>query len=95
MRDLDIIIDVFLTPVKQKKILTGKEMTIFSSVDQLKPIHEELSKQLSIRFDTNPVVEEVGDVFVTMVRFPLAFLFLLFFLTTNADKLPMFFFFFF
>ena len=69
VRDLGIVIDVFLKPIKEKKILSPKEMALFSSIDQLKPVNEELLRRLTERFDVNPVVEEVGDVFVTLAEY--------------------------
>jgi len=57
-------------PIQTKKILTEKEiLTLFSGISQLKPVNEELLGLLNKRFEENPVVEEVGDIFIAVAEY--------------------------
>lgn len=48
--------------------MTEKEIsTIFCGISHLKPVNEELMALLTTKFEANPVVEEVGGIFLQMV----------------------------
>ncbi|KAJ1558904.1 cytochrome c oxidase subunit 1 [Nowakowskiella sp. JEL0078] len=67
IRDLKIIVDVFMKPFIVKKITTMKNIdSLFSNIEQLLSINEHFLQLLEERRAANPIVEAVGDIFVSM-----------------------------
>jgi len=62
IRDLEIIIDVFLRPLRESAILSPKDITVmFSNVEQLLIINQNFLEQLEKRREKSPVLLEIGD----------------------------------
>ncbi|KAI8907800.1 hypothetical protein EDD86DRAFT_208149 [Gorgonomyces haynaldii] len=63
--DLDYIVEVYIKPLKKSKLVQPKDMAIvFSNIEMLLPVNQELLKSLEVRQHANPVIEQVGDTFI-------------------------------
>ncbi|KAI8999847.1 hypothetical protein BC832DRAFT_563834 [Gaertneriomyces semiglobifer] len=68
--DLEIIINVYMSKLKAQKILQPKDMSIiFSNVEQLLPVNQQLVKWLEDRISKGPLVEQIGDIFIRVSDF--------------------------
>ncbi|KAI8822520.1 rho guanine nucleotide exchange factor [Fimicolochytrium jonesii] len=68
--DLEIIINVYMNPMKKKLLLPAKDMAIiYSNVEQLLPVNQKLLQYLDERLAQGPVVEQVGDIFIRVSDF--------------------------
>lgn len=68
--DLKLIVDVFIAELKAKALLKPKEISaIFSNIEQLLPIHEELFSCLEARQREATVIKEIGDIFLKRADF--------------------------
>ena len=63
VRDLEMIIEVYIKPLRKSKITSPKDIGIIFSVwEQLVPVNSELLRKLQIKHDINPIIDEVGDI---------------------------------
>ncbi|KAJ3194523.1 Myosin 10A, isoform D [Irineochytrium annulatum] len=65
--DLYTVIEVYIKQLKKTKLLRPKDMSvIFSNIEALLPVNEELLKSLTDRQNqsANGVVEQIGDIFI-------------------------------
>ncbi|KAL2914974.1 hypothetical protein HK105_205518 [Polyrhizophydium stewartii] len=63
--DLEIVCEVYIKQLKRNKMIRPKDMAIiFSNIEQLLPVNQELLKSLMKRRESSPVIEQVGDVFI-------------------------------
>ncbi|KAI8833753.1 hypothetical protein BC829DRAFT_407635 [Chytridium lagenaria] len=65
--DLNIIIDVYIKPLKKTKLIRPKDMSVvFSNIEAIAPVNRELLKSFETRQSESPnnVVEQVGDIFI-------------------------------
>eukprot|EP01137_Pigoraptor_chileana_P009051 Opistho-2@56727 len=70
VRDLKTIISVFIEPMRKQKIVSQKHLAVlFSNLEQLVPVNEELCGRLQLKTAENVIVEAVGDVFLTLAEF--------------------------
>ncbi|KXS17650.1 Dbl homology domain-containing protein [Gonapodya prolifera JEL478] len=71
VRDLKIIIDLYLKVMREKKILPPKGLAIvFSNIEQILPVNVELLARLEDRrIRSGAVVKEVGDVFLELASY--------------------------
>ncbi|KAJ3411048.1 Myosin 10A, isoform D [Chytridiales sp. JEL 0842] len=71
LRDLQITINVFQNPMKEKSILPAiKIALVFSNIEQLLPLSQELlSRLLQRRRERMGVVDRVGDIFLEMGQY--------------------------
>nr|KAJ3415389.1 Myosin 10A, isoform D [Polyrhizophydium stewartii] len=59
---------VYIKQLKRNKMIRPKDMAIiFSNIEQLLPVNQELLKSLMKRRESSPVIEQVGDVFIRVV----------------------------
>jgi len=64
VNDLDVIIEVFLKPIASRKLVTVKDLGIlFSNVEQLLTIHQELLRLLELQHENSKVIVDVGPAF--------------------------------
>lgn len=67
VKDLKIIVDVFITPLKENNILQIKQISgIFSNVAVILNINEKLNDDLLSNPDNNSIL--IGEIFLGMVR---------------------------
>ncbi|KAJ3339061.1 Myosin 10A, isoform D [Gonapodya sp. JEL0774] len=71
VRDLKIIIDLYLKVMREKKILPPKGIAIvFSNIEQILPVNVELLARLEDRrIRSGGIVKEVGDVFLELASY--------------------------
>ncbi|KAJ3159405.1 cytochrome c oxidase subunit 1 [Geranomyces michiganensis] len=71
VRDLKIIIALFMRPMIEKKVISAKNIDIlFSNIEELLTVNSEFLARLEELYATNPVIEQVGDLLATaMERF--------------------------
>ncbi|TPX67259.1 hypothetical protein SpCBS45565_g03905 [Spizellomyces sp. 'palustris'] len=70
VEDLEIIINLYMNQIKKNKLLPPKDMAIvFSNVEQLLPVNQQLMKWLEDRTSQHPVVEHIGDIFIRVSDF--------------------------
>eukprot|EP00834_Sanchytrium_tribonematis_P002560 NODE_82_length_22625_cov_0.476516.p1 type:complete len:909 gc:universal NODE_82_length_22625_cov_0.476516:5472-8198(+) len=63
VRDLEMIIDVYIRPLRKSRILSIKDIGIIFGVwEQLVPVNSELLKKLDEKHIISPVIEEIGDI---------------------------------
>lgn len=64
VKDLEVIVTVFLHPVMERKIVSVKNVDpLFSNVEQILCVHKELLAELEKRREESQVVMEIGDIF--------------------------------
>ncbi|TPX37626.1 hypothetical protein SmJEL517_g00698 [Synchytrium microbalum] len=67
VRDLGILIDVFMKQLADRKLLSVKNVeSVFSNLEQLLPVNQDLLKRLEERRLANPLIDKLGDIFVSM-----------------------------
>ncbi|KAJ3288135.1 cytochrome c oxidase subunit 1 [Borealophlyctis nickersoniae] len=65
VRDLNTMINYHKEQIKSTKLLTDEEIaTLFSNLDQLVPVNQQLQNRLLEKRDANPLIPEVGDALV-------------------------------
>eukprot|EP00835_Amoeboradix_gromovi_P006225 NODE_694_length_5096_cov_0.086652.p1 type:complete len:953 gc:universal NODE_694_length_5096_cov_0.086652:4850-1992(-) len=63
VRDLEMIIQLYIKPLRKSKVISAKDLGIIFSVwEQLVPVNSELLKKLDEKHLLNPIVEEIGDI---------------------------------
>ncbi|KJE92083.1 hypothetical protein CAOG_03110 [Capsaspora owczarzaki ATCC 30864] len=69
-RDLHVILDQFLKPLRDSDVVNKTDLNIlFSNIEQLLPLAEELASCLDERRKQSVVVDHVGDVYLLMADF--------------------------
>jgi len=67
VNDLSIIIELYIKPIRNNNILQKRDLnTLFSNVEQLYGVNQELLSLFEKRQKENPYVEEIGDIWLTM-----------------------------
>ncbi|KAJ3103434.1 hypothetical protein HDU97_010180 [Phlyctochytrium planicorne] len=67
VRDLKIIIDVFMRPMSENKFGNSKNLdALFSNVDELHAINSELLQKFEERLENEAVIECIGSIFLAM-----------------------------
>ncbi|KAJ3147494.1 cytochrome c oxidase subunit 1 [Geranomyces variabilis] len=71
VRDLKIIIALFMRPMVDKKVVSAKNIDIlFSNIEELLTVNSEFLARLEELYAANPIIEQFGDLLVTaMDRF--------------------------
>ncbi|KCV71332.1 hypothetical protein H696_02277 [Fonticula alba] len=65
INDITFIVNQYLTPLRTRKIIPPKAITaLFSNIEMLLPVNIELLRHLTERQSINPIVENVGDIFL-------------------------------
>ncbi|TPX39828.1 hypothetical protein SeMB42_g06228 [Synchytrium endobioticum] len=67
VRDLGILIDVFMKQLAGRKLISAKNVeAVFSNLEQLLSVNQDLLKRLEERRAAYPVIDKLGDIFVSM-----------------------------
>ncbi|KAJ3342836.1 cytochrome c oxidase subunit 1 [Gonapodya sp. JEL0774] len=67
IRDLGIIIEWFINPMRRGKFVRPKDVAyVFSNLEQLLPVNSELLRLLEERQMRSAVVHDIGDIFLRM-----------------------------
>eukprot|EP01134_Creolimax_fragrantissima_P003117 CFRG3117T1 len=68
---LEILTNIFMEPIRKKKLLDNRTMThIFSNLEMIFPIHQRLLETLeSRRSSDNTVIENIGDAFGDIIPY--------------------------
>ncbi|KAI9141760.1 Dbl homology domain-containing protein [Paraphysoderma sedebokerense] len=71
VKDMKLLIDLFLRQFRQKHILSQREVTkIFSNVEQLTSVNKELLRSLEKRrIEEKCAINKVGDIFLVVAQF--------------------------
>jgi len=70
VNDLSIIIELYIKPLRTNKIIPRTDANIlFSNVEQLYGVNQELLSAFEKRQKENPYVEEIGDIWLTMLEY--------------------------
>ncbi|KAI8853109.1 Dbl homology domain-containing protein [Chytridium lagenaria] len=71
IRDLNIIINLFLSKLREKSILQPRQVAVvFSNIEQLLPVNQELMQRLQERRkESYGVVLQVGDIFLNVAQY--------------------------
>ncbi|TPX38121.1 hypothetical protein SmJEL517_g00356 [Synchytrium microbalum] len=71
VRDLHIVINLFMKNMRDKSIVPGKDLhVVFSNIEQLLPVNQELLSRLEERRRlSNGVVKEVADIFIKVEQY--------------------------
>ncbi|KAI8588609.1 Dbl homology domain-containing protein, partial [Geranomyces variabilis] len=71
VRDLKIIIALFMRPMVDKKVVSAKNIDIlFSNIEELLTVNSEFLARIEELYAANPIIERFGDLLVTaMDRF--------------------------
>ncbi|TPX38315.1 hypothetical protein SmJEL517_g00307 [Synchytrium microbalum] len=65
VEDLDIVAEIYIKALRKNKLLRPKDLAvIFSNIEMLLPMNQELLKLLEERQAQNHVVDRVGDIFI-------------------------------
>ncbi|KAI8895110.1 hypothetical protein BC833DRAFT_602380 [Globomyces pollinis-pini] len=65
VEDLETICELYIRPLQKNKLIRPKDMAIiFSNIEQVLPVNQELLRELEKRQSVNPIVNMVGDVFI-------------------------------
>lgn len=65
MRGKQDVTQLYIDPLKKSRLVRPKDMAIiFSNLEQLIPVNQELLKALEARRSANIVIEQVGDIFI-------------------------------
>lgn len=69
VEDLEIICELYLKPLRANKLIRPKDMSIiFSNLEIILGVNQELLKSLDQRQSENFTVEKVGDIFIRVVN---------------------------
>ncbi|KAJ3129212.1 cytochrome c oxidase subunit 1 [Nowakowskiella sp. JEL0407] len=70
VRDLKIVVEHFMKPFIAKKLTTIKNIdALFSNIEQLLSINEHFLQLLEARRAKNPIIDGVGDIFISMTEY--------------------------
>ncbi|KAJ3219754.1 cytochrome c oxidase subunit 1 [Dinochytrium kinnereticum] len=71
IRDLNIIINLFLLKIREKSVLQPRQVSIvFSNIEQLLPVNQELMQRLQERRrESFGIVLQVGDIFLAVAQY--------------------------
>ncbi|OUM66294.1 hypothetical protein PIROE2DRAFT_59475 [Piromyces sp. E2] len=70
VNDLSIIIELYIKPIRNNNLLQKKDLnTLFSNVEQLYGVNQELLSLFEERQKQNKYVEEIGDIWLTMNQY--------------------------
>lgn len=70
VRDLELIINLYLNPMRKKKIVSPKDLAVlFSNIEMLVPVNSLLLKTLSDSREVYPIIERVGDIFLKVADY--------------------------
>jgi len=70
VNDLSIIINLYMLPMIKNNLLPKREIkTLFSNIEQLYGVNQELLKLFEKRQEENPYIQEIGDIWLTMLEF--------------------------
>ncbi|KAJ3023485.1 cytochrome c oxidase subunit 1 [Thoreauomyces humboldtii] len=62
VRDLKIIIGLFMRPLAEKKIVSSKVIdTLFSNLEEILVVNQDFLVQLEELYAANPIIEQIGD----------------------------------
>ena len=68
VRDLEFIIEHYMRPLQKNKLIRDKDLAIiFSNIEQVLPVNQELHHALNAIQAKNPVINLVGDIIIRMV----------------------------
>ena len=69
VKDLDTLLEVYYRPLQARRIISSKDIAVlFSNVDQLLTINQELLRLMEERRARGPIIEQVGDIIKRLVR---------------------------
>lgn len=61
VRDLQILISVYIEGMREQKILSSQDLdSLFTSIEQLLPVHLDIMKALEARRNENPIIMNLG-----------------------------------
>ncbi|KAJ3092833.1 cytochrome c oxidase subunit 1 [Quaeritorhiza haematococci] len=67
VRDLGIIIDVFMKPMSERKIISAKQVDqLFHNIEVLSTVNQEFLSKMEERAAENVIIEQIGDLFLKM-----------------------------
>jgi len=67
LKDLDIVMDIYIDPMKKQKIIRQKDIdVIFSDWENILLVHREIMKRLEDRQKQGYVINEIGDIWIQM-----------------------------
>eukprot|EP00732_Lithocolla_globosa_P002161 Lithocolla_globosa_v1_NODE_1328_length_2667_cov_11.503446.p2 type:complete len:329 gc:universal NODE_1328_length_2667_cov_11.503446:1042-56(-) len=70
VRDMDVIVEVFMIPCRQKKVLKPKDLSVvFSNIEQLLPVNQELLRLLAEQRTKSEVVDKVGHILLRLADY--------------------------
>ncbi|KAJ3359370.1 Rho guanine nucleotide exchange factor 4, partial [Kappamyces sp. JEL0680] len=74
IQDLETILELYIRPLQKSKLIRPKDMAIiFSNIEQVLPVNQELLRELEKKQTINPVIESLGDIVirVRVCKYPL------------------------
>ncbi|TPX30848.1 hypothetical protein SeMB42_g07856 [Synchytrium endobioticum] len=70
VNDLEIITEIYMKTLRKNKLLRPKDLSvIFSNIETILPMNQELLKLLEERQSQNHVVDTVGDIFIRVIDY--------------------------
>ena len=67
VRDLEYIVEHYMRPLQKNKLISNKDSAIiFSNIEQVLPVNQELHHALNAIQAKNPVINIVGDIIIRM-----------------------------
>lgn len=74
IQDLEIILDLYIRPLEKNKLIRPKDMSIvFSNLEQVLPVNQELLRSLEMKQADNVVIQLLGEVLIRVVLQKLIF----------------------
>ncbi|KAJ3307215.1 Myosin 10A, isoform D [Kappamyces sp. JEL0829] len=65
IQDLETILELYIRPLQKSKLIRPKDMAIiFSNIEQVLPVNQELLRELEKKQTINPVIESLGDIVI-------------------------------
>ncbi|KAJ3273942.1 Rho guanine nucleotide exchange factor 4 [Terramyces sp. JEL0728] len=65
IQDLETLCELYIRPLQKSKLIRPKDMSIiFSNIEQVLPVNQELFRSLEKRQADNPVINLVGEIFI-------------------------------
>lgn len=68
VRDLNVLLEVHLKDIKNKRLLQDKDLkTLFSNIEEILPVNQKLLQILVARRDEKPVIDGMGDLLLQVL----------------------------
>jgi hypothetical protein len=65
VEDLELILNLYIRPLEKNKLIRTKDMSIiFSNIEQVLPVNQELLRSLDEQQQRNPVIDSVGEILI-------------------------------